>query len=73
MIIFTNHALLKLKQRSLTKEKVIQAVEKPDEIMLTYGERNSVLKKFGKLYLKVVFRKEGKDTIIITQHWITKT
>ncbi len=73
MIIFTNHALLKLKQRNLTKEKVIQTVENPDEIMLTYGERNAVLKKFGKLYLKVVFRKDGKDVIIITQHWITKT
>jgi hypothetical protein len=73
MIIFTNHALLKLKQRGLTKEKVIQTLEKPDEIMLTYGERNAVLKKFGKLHLKVVFRKEGKDIVIITQHWVTKT
>jgi hypothetical protein len=72
MIIFTNHALLKLKQRSLTKEKVIQTIENPDEIMLTYGDRNVILKKFGKLHLKVVFRKEGKDTVIITQHWITK-
>jgi hypothetical protein len=29
-------------------------------------------KKFDKLYLKVVYKTENKDIIVITQHWTDK-
>lgn len=72
MIIFTQHALLKLKQRGIAKSLVIEAIKLPDYKLLSYGERKITYKKFGKLYLKVIYKKENKDFIIITQYWESK-
>ena len=72
MIIFTKHGLLKLAQRKIGKKFVLKTLSQPDYTKTSYGNRQMVFKKFGKLYLKVVFRKEGKNLIIITQHWVEK-
>lgn len=72
MIIFTNHALLKLKQRGISKEAVIKALKSPDYKFPSYSGRIIVYKKFDKLYLKVVYKMEGENIIVITQHWEEK-
>ncbi len=72
MIIFSPHSLVKLEQRSLKKELVIETLTDPDSTKSSYGDRAIAFKKFGKLYLKVVFRKEGINIIVITQHWTDK-
>lgn len=72
MIIFSSHSLAKLKQRNLKKELVIETLTDPDSTKPSHGDRTIAFKKFGKLYLKVVFRKEGANIIVITQHWIDK-
>lgn len=54
-IIFSNHSLLKLKQRNISKQKIIQAIKKPNAIFPSLSNRKLAYKKFGKLYLKVVF------------------
>lgn len=69
MITFTEHSSLKLNQRGIEKSVVIKAVRKPDYQFSSYGDRKIAYKKFGKLYLKVVYREEKEDTIVITQHW----
>jgi len=72
MIIFTQHALLKLKQRNIKKDLVIKVLKNPDKNFYTHSNRMLALKKFGKIYLKVVFRKESRNIIVITQHWVEK-
>ena len=69
MIIFSQHALLKLEQRNISKLLVVRTLASPDCEFDSYKNRNAIYKKFCKLYLKVIYKKEGKDIIIITQHW----
>ena len=68
-IIFSAHSLLKLKQRNIIKQKIIQTVKNPDVVLLSLLNRKMAYKKFGKLYLKVVFIEENDKTAIITQYW----
>jgi len=68
MIIFTQHSLLKLKQRRIAKNLFIETLRKPDHAFKSYSDREIYYKKF-KLYLKVIFKKGGKDIIVITQYW----
>jgi len=70
VIIFTNHSLLKLEQRQITKRKVIETINRPDFVGESYSNRKTCFKKFSKLYLKVVYKNEDDNTIIITQHWV---
>lgn len=69
MIIFTAHALLKLEQRNIKKELVIKSLKNPDYKFRGQSNRKIIYKKFSKRYFKVIFKKEGKNIIIITQHW----
>lgn len=69
MIIFTSHSLLKLKQRKISKIKVIETLKKPDYMANGYAKRKIAFKKFDKLFLKVIYRKEDEDIIIITQYF----
>ena len=72
MIIFTQHALLKLKQRRISQEIVRKTLKSPDYKFPSHFDRKIVYKKFGKLYLKVIYRKEERNIIVITQHWEEK-
>jgi SOS response regulatory protein OraA/RecX len=72
MIIFTKHALLKLKQRGISKETVAETLKFPDYTCNSYSERKIAYKKFDKLYLKVVYKIEDHDIIVITQYWTEK-
>ena len=68
-IIFSKHSLIKLGHRSISQEKTIQALQYPDYIFPSYSGRKTAYKKFGKIYLKVIFKREKGDIIVITQHW----
>lgn len=68
-IIFSEHSLLKLKQRNIAKQKVIQTIKKPDVVLPSLSKRILAYKKFGALYLKVVFIEENDTIVIVTQHW----
>ena len=72
MIIFTSHSLLKLKQRKISKAKVIETLKNPDYVAEGYANRKIALKRFDKLYLKVIYKKENKDIVIITQYFTSK-
>jgi len=72
MIIFTEHSLLKLRQRKISKTRVIETIKNPDYTIKSYFNREIALKKFDKLYLKVIYKKEGKDIIIITQYFTSQ-
>lgn len=72
MIIFTSHSLLKLKQRGVSKIAVIETLKSPDYKFPAYSNRMIAYRKFDKLYLKVIYKIEEGDIIVITQHWEEK-
>ena len=69
MIIFSCHSLLKLRQRGISQNIVKKTLEAPDDKICSYSDRIIAYKKFDKLYLKVIYRIEGENIIVITQHW----
>lgn len=66
-IEFTRHALRKLEHRKISKRQVIETVLRPEKIILD-GSKFCAFKKFGRLYLKVIFVRLGSVAIILTQH-----
>lgn len=70
-IEFTRHALRKLRHRKLSEKDVIKTILKPEKLVLDKNRFNA-FRKFGRLYLKVVFTKLGNIVIVITQHLTDK-
>ena len=68
-IVFSAHAELKIRERNIDRTKVLKALQDPEYLFPSYANRQVVYRKFGKLYLKVIFRKENDILTIITQHW----
>jgi len=48
---FSDHAELKIKQRKLPRQKILETVEHPDLIQLSYSGREKLFKNFGKNHL----------------------
>jgi hypothetical protein len=69
MIIFSQHALLKLEQRNIPKLFVTRTLKSPDHKSDSYKERGIAYKKFGELYLKVIYKRARINIIVITQYW----
>lgn len=69
MIEFSDHVLRKMEQRKLHKEWILQVLNKPEQEKESYGDRTIAYRKIGKLYLAVVFKKEGTQITVITAHW----
>lgn len=72
LIIFTRHAIIKLGQRKINRQFVIEAVRNPDIIRPSYNYREELYRKFNKNYLKVVIKKRKNDVLILTAHWVAK-
>jgi len=68
MIIFSRHSLLKLKQRGVSENSVIKTLKNPDYNTVGYSGRKMAYKKFNSLYLKVIYKKENKNSVVITQY-----
>ncbi len=72
MIIFTDHALLKLRQRGISRQIVVQTLKNPDQEQPGHKLRLIRYKKFKKLLMAVVFVAEAHDVIVITAHWVER-
>lgn len=70
-IIFSPHALIKLAQRGLTRDMVIRTVERPVHLV-SVGDRMYAFRKFGSLYLRVIFTRTEHGIIVITAHFVKK-
>lgn len=68
-IIYTEHALLKLKQRRISRVLVERTLRKPDIVSPGRSGRKAAYRKHRRLYLKVVFVEERGHTVVITAHW----
>ena len=71
-IVFTKHAILKLEQRKLLREKVTSVLVNPEFIRPSYGNREVAYGRVGKNYLAVIFKKEKDKTIVITAHRVAR-
>lgn len=69
MIILSDHAKIKIKQRKLDRIKIIKTINNPDKVLNSYGNRKIVERNFGKLSLRVIYVKEDNEIIIVTAHW----
>ena len=71
-IIFTKHLIIKLGQRKINRQFVIETIKNPHLTRLTYDFREELYRKFGKLYLTVILKRKKEHIIILTAHWVAK-
>ena len=72
-IIFTKHLIIKLGQRKINKQFILETIKNPDLVRPTYGLREELYKKFNKYFLEVIIKRKGKHIIVLTTHWVAKT
>jgi len=71
-ITFSKHALLKINQRALDKDKILETVHEPDFIQPSYSFREARFRLYTKNHLKVVVMIKVGEIIIVTAHWVAK-
>ncbi|MFH1170664.1 MAG: DUF4258 domain-containing protein [Candidatus Vogelbacteria bacterium] len=69
-IIFSPHAILKIEQRKLSRQLIIETIVRPNFNRPSYGLREELYREFGKNYLKVVIKRESDQIIVVTAHWV---
>ena len=72
LIIFSRHAIIKLGQRKINKQFVLETVKSPDLIRPSYNYREELYKKFNKNYMKVVVKRRKNGVLVLTAHWVAK-
>ncbi len=73
LLIFTKHALIKLEQRKINRQFVLETIKSPELIKPSYNLKEELYRRFGKNYLKVVIKKRKETILVITMHWVAKT
>ena len=71
-IIFSDHAKLKIRQRKLPLQPILETIAHPDFRQPGYRGRVESFKRFGARSLKVVSIPLASSTIVVTAHWIAK-
>jgi hypothetical protein len=71
-ILFSKHALLQIKQRSLDKKNVVTTINNPDFVAYSYNFREERYRRFIKNHLKVVVIVEKAQIVVVTAHWVAK-
>lgn len=69
-IKFSDHVIIQLKERHISKIRVKEAVESPDVILSSFKSRQLRQKEFGGNILEVVTVTEGSRITIITAYYI---
>ena len=73
LMIFTKHLRIKLKQRKINRQFVIETIKNSDLVRPAYGLREELYRKFGKYYLKFIIKRKKEYIIVLTMHWVAKT
>ncbi len=69
-ILYTQHALLRMSKRHITRSQVEKTLRDPDWTDHAKQGRQMSIKKFGKKEVEVVYNKGQADyTIIIVRVW----
>jgi len=70
MIIFTEHARKRMRERDILRVDAIAAVKEPDSVYDEEGGTRLYRKKLTNHTLEVVTEFRGKRIIIVTLYWI---
>jgi len=68
-LIFTDHALLRMSIRRISKKMVEQTLAEPEQTGRGYKQRLFFYRSFGESKIKVVCTKEDGRYIIISVMW----
>ena len=71
-IVFSRHAKLKLGQRKISRELVLETIDEPEFSVMGRNFREELHRRFGQNYLKVVVEKGNDKIFVITAHWVAK-
>ena len=67
IIKFTNHALLQMSKRNITREEVITALNDPDEFKPgSHSNETIAVKRFGRKRVRVIYVSDPVEIRIIT-------
>ena len=64
-IIFTRHALQRIRQRKVSEEQITETIELPDEILPGDGDEETAVKSYDDREVRVVYREIEPDTYLI--------
>jgi hypothetical protein len=71
-IVYTGHALDRMKERNITRPQVEETVRHADRRIFRKDERIQALKEFPQGVLKVIYVEEQTRYLIITTYWDKK-
>lgn len=67
-IKFSNHAIDNLKERKISKKRVVETVNNPDNMLASFKNRRLRQKRFGDRILEVVTVTEGSRITVVTAY-----
>jgi hypothetical protein len=70
MIIFTNHALKRARERKVSRQQVIATIKEPGSVSTEGGGVKLFRRKFSGRTLEVVSEISKNRIIIITLYWL---
>lgn len=73
-IEFSDHAMVQLVNRPRVKrEMILETINLPDAVTVSYRQRNLYRKRFGAETLEVVTVNEGDTIIVVTQYFLDES
>jgi len=70
MLVFTNHAKKRMRERGVSKRQIVATLRQPKLIRKEDGSITIFSQKFGSNTLEVVAEVDNAKVIIITLYWI---
>jgi len=71
-IVFSEHALIRIRERKISKLEVYATIQNPQSKDETYRERILVRRNFGPKILEAVIRNEEKCIIVISAYYLER-
>lgn len=69
-LIFTNHALTRMKEREISREDIWETYKFPDFQDEKKNDAAERTKKFGKKEVSIIFKYNEKNEVIIVSCWM---
>ena len=70
MIIYTNHALARIRERKISKAQIVAAIENPEYTKLQENNIKIIRKKFGGKILELVLETGKNKLVVVTLYWL---
>ena len=71
-VVFIDHALERLRERKISKELVMQALNEPDSVDTGYPGRKIAQKSLNGKIIRVIHEERDDEILVITAYIISK-